>query len=136
MNGGVASAGNLGIKNGRLAPCPATPNCVCSQCSSDDAHFVEPVTYSVPTETLMELVSAVLKETPRTNIIAASEKYIHAEATTLIFRFTDDFELYVDAGQKQLHFRSASRVGRSDFGTNRRRVEVFKQEFEKKLSKL
>ena len=71
----------------------------------------------------------------RTKIVTATDNYFHVESTTLLLRFVDDFELYIDSRQNLLHFRSASRVGRSDFGTNRKRVENFKRVFSEKLNK-
>ena len=127
---------NLGIKNGSLAACPETPNCVCSQCPDEDSeHFIAPISYSIPEETLRKLVTEILEETARTKIVTATDNYFHVESTTLLLRFVDDFELYIDNRKNLLHFRSASRIGRSDFGTNRKRVENFKQLLSEKLNK-
>lgn len=81
----------------------------------------------------MEKILEILQETARTEVVTAADNYVHAESTTLLLRFTDDFELYIDSRDKLLHFRSASRVGHSDFGTNRKRVQAFKQRLTAKL---
>ena len=125
---------NLGVKNGSLAVCPETPNCVCSQCPREDSeHFIAPISYAVPEQSLRELISESLEQMARTKVVTATDNYFHVESTTLLLRFVDDFELYIDSGQNLLHFRSASRIGRSDFGTNRKRVETFKQMLSAKL---
>ena len=127
---------NLGVKNGSLAACPETPNCVCSQCPRENTeHFITPVSYSISEDSLRVLITEVLEEMARTKIVTATDNYFHVESTTLLLRFVDDFELYIDSRQNLLHFRSASRVGRSDFGTNRKRVENFKRVFSEKLNK-
>ena len=119
---------NLGVTNGVLTPCPTSPNCVCSQCPPEDTrHFITPVQYTVSDEALMEVVLNLLGETPRTRIVTASKNYVHAECKSLIMRFIDDLELYIDSNKKLLQFRSASRIGYSDLGVNRKRVEDFKQ---------
>lgn len=91
------------------------------------------MSYSISAELLIKLVIEVLRDMPRTEVIKVSDNYVRAESTTLIMRFTDDFEIYIDSKKRLLHFRSASRVGRSDFGVNRKRVESFKQKLAAKL---
>jgi len=128
---------SLGVSNGTLTPCPATPNCVSSQSSpADTEHFISAMPYAIPEELLRQNILEVLNETPRTKIVTASNDCIHVESTSLFLRFTDDFEFYIDSREKLLHFRSASRVGRSDFGTNRKRVEAFKKELLTTLTEL
>ena len=63
----------------------------------------------------------------RIKIIEETENYLYAECTSFLFRFTDDLEVYVDKESKLIHFRSASRVGHSDLGANRKRVEKLKE---------
>ena len=71
-------------------------------------------------------VKDALKKMARTEIITETENYLYAECTSFLFRFTDDLEVYVDSEKKLIHFRSASRVGHSDLGANRKRVENLK----------
>jgi uncharacterized protein (DUF1499 family) len=92
--------------------------------------------YAIPEELLHQKILEVLKKTPRTKIVTILSHYVHVESRTWLLRFTDDFELYIDNVEKLLHFRSASRVGHSDFGTNRNRVEAFKTELSRTLSEL
>lgn len=66
----------------------------------------------------------------RARIVAAEERYIHAAFTSALFRFVDDVEFFLDEGTRTIHVRSASRVGYSDFGVNRRRVEEIRTRFD------
>jgi uncharacterized protein (DUF1499 family) len=118
----------LGVKNGLLSTCPSSPNCVSSQASPEDKeHFIEALSYTTSEIALMAKIDELIEEWPRAQILTQSEDYYHLVMTTLLFRFKDDFEIYVDRKNKQVHFRSASRVGYSDFGTNRKRVTRFKE---------
>jgi len=113
---------NLGVRDGKLAPCPTTPNCVSSQ-SLDPKHQIEPFTYtSSPTEALAKL-KTVIQAMPRTKIVAETDNYLYAEFTSAIMGFVDDVEFSVDEVAKVIHVRSASRLGQSDLGVNRKRVE-------------
>ncbi len=65
----------------------------------------------------------IIKSLKRTRIINETENYIHAEVRTRTFKFVDDVEFYFDDTEKIIHFRSAARVGWSDMGVNRKRME-------------
>jgi len=119
---------NLGVKDGRLAPCPETPNCVSSQ-ADDEAHRMDPIPFDGDADAAMDRLKAVLAAQPRTAIVEAHGDYLHAECASLLFRFVDDVEFVVDRDKKVIHFRSASRVGRSDLGVNRRRMEEIRKAF-------
>jgi uncharacterized protein (DUF1499 family) len=120
---------NLGVRDGRLADCPDSPNCVCSQ-AADAEHRIEPLTFTdSPGEALARLRQA-LQALPRTTIITDADGYLHAECRSLIFRFVDDVEFLVDPDARVIHCRSASRVGRSDLGVNRQRIEELRRAFE------
>lgn len=120
---------NLGVHDGRLAPCPDKPNCVCSQ-SNDPTHKIEPIAYEGSADVAMDRLRKVVADQPRTVIITDDEGYIHAESTSGIFRFVDDVEFFADAEQQVIQVRSASRVGYSDFDVNRNRVEAIRTAFE------
>jgi uncharacterized protein (DUF1499 family) len=113
---------NLGVHDGKLAPCPASPNCVSSQ-STDKDHAVEPFMFSgTPAEAMADL-KKVLSGMPRVRIVTATDTYLHAEFTSALFRFVDDVEFCFDGSTGTIQLRSASRVGSSDLGVNRKRVE-------------
>ncbi len=113
---------NLGVRDGRLAPCPSSPNCVSSQ-STDREHAVEPLSYTTSTAQAMADVKKIILGMKRTKIVSESGDYIHAQFTSAIWRFVDDVEFYFDDAAKVVHVRSASRLGKSDFGVNRKRVD-------------
>jgi uncharacterized protein (DUF1499 family) len=56
--------------------------------------------------------------------------YLHVEMRSLMFRFVDDVEFSLAASAGLIHVRSASRVGYSDFGVNRKRVERIRAAFD------
>ena len=119
---------NLGVKDGRLAPCPETPNCVSSQ-AADAAHRMDPIPFDGDADAAMGRLKALLAARPRTVIVNAQGDYLHAECTSLIFRFVDDVEFVANRDKKVIDFRSASRVGRSDLGANRQRMEEIRKAF-------
>jgi uncharacterized protein (DUF1499 family) len=119
---------NLGVHGGRLADCPDTPNCVCSQ-AGDELHGIEPLRYQGRADRAMARLREVLEDLPRTRVVEASDKYLHAECTSLLFRFVDDVEFLQDETAGVIHCRSASRAGRGDLGVNRRRIEAIRQAF-------
>lgn len=119
---------SLGVSDGRLSGCPDSPNCVSTE-SSDPEHQIQPIAFEGPPEQAMERIKAALATLPRTKIVTESTDYLHAEATSLLFRFVDDVEFLVDAETGMVHMRSASRAGRSDFGVNRGRMERIREAF-------
>jgi uncharacterized protein (DUF1499 family) len=121
---------NLGVVDGRLAACPDTPNCVSTQ-ATDAQHRIEPFTYSGDAEEAVGRLKAAIATIPRMQIITETGDYFHAEATSRLFRFVDDVEFFVDRQARVIHFRSASRVGRSDMGVNRARMEQIRAAFSK-----
>lgn len=122
--------GTIGISNGTLAPCPESPNCV-SSFASDPEHAVAPLDYKDSKKEAFARLRKVLSEMKRTVIITEKEDYIHAEVTSFFFRFVDDIEFYFPASENVIHVRSASRIGHSDLGVNRRRVEEIRGQFSK-----
>lgn len=132
ISGGTMFAGkrptNLGVNSGKLTPCPDSPNCVCSQ-NQDDLHKIAPLTYAVSKPEAISKLKAVITDLPRTKIITETEDYIYAEFTTSLMKFVDDVEFYVDDANKIIHMRSASRLGQSDMGVNRNRIETIRTQF-------
>ena len=116
---------NLGVRNGKLTPCPNTPNCVISQ-SSDTEHSIEPLTYNSTTAEAMADLKSAIQAMKKTKIITENKNYLYAEFTSAIMGFVDDVEFYLDEGAKVIHVRSASRLGQSDLGVNRKRIETIR----------
>jgi uncharacterized protein (DUF1499 family) len=119
---------NLGVRDGRFAPCPSSPNCVSTQ-ANDPPHTIEPIAWQGSSEAAVKAIKATLAKMPRTTIITAEGNYLHAEARSLLFRFVDDVEFLIVPEQRLIHFRSASRIGYSDLGANRARMEQFRKLF-------
>lgn len=119
---------HLGVRDGQLTPCPNTPNCVCSQ-SSDAVHKIEPLTYNSTPEQAFAELKRLIQSLPRTKIITESEDYLHVEFTLPIVGFVDDVEFYLERNANVIHVRSASRVGMSDLGVNRRRIETIRTKY-------
>ena len=113
---------NLGVKDSRLAPCPSSPNCVSSD-DADDGHSISSLQLALPPEQAWSAVYATVASLPRTKIITQSDNYLHAECSSAVFGFVDDLELHLRPAQNLVAVRSAARLGRSDLGVNRRRVE-------------
>ena len=118
-----------GIIQGTLSPCPNSPNCVSSQ-SSDPSHFIEPLTYHDSQTQARARLLKIIESMPRTQIVSNIDKYLHVEFTSLIFRFVDDVEFLFEEGKNLIHVRSASRVGYSDLGMNRKRIETIREQFQ------
>ena len=112
----------VGLNNGQLSPCPESPNCVVSQ-NGDEDRSIAAIPYTSDRATAKETLLKVLSVVPRTEIVEQTDNYIHAESTSRIFKFVDDAEFYFPKDEKVIEVRSASRVGESDLGVNRRRIE-------------
>jgi len=113
---------NLGVKESRLAPCPSTPNCVSSD-ADDTSHLAPAFQLAVPATEGWRTVRATIANLPRTRIITETDDYLRAECSSTFFGFVDDLELHLRPAQGIIAVRSAARLGHSDFGVNRKRVE-------------
>lgn len=122
------------IMQKQLVPCPDKPNCVFSG-SKDPEHAIDPYRYSGDLDAAKYLLVRIIQEQARTKIINQEKNYIHVTFTSMILRFTDDVEFLFDDREKIIHVRSASRVGRSDFGVNRKRVELLRGLFNAELER-
>lgn len=122
-----SSAGDSGPA-ARMAPCPDSPNCV-STLSEDEEHGIAALTFEGSPDEAKERLLSVIEGMPRTAIVENDGWYIRAEFTSRIFRFVDDVEFLIDANAGVIDFRSASRVGRSDLGANRKRMETIREAF-------
>ena len=104
---------DLGVQNGALAPCPSPAHC---------ARVDWPV--ADPEAALVPVVAAM----PRTVIVEQRDGYLHATASSALFGFVDDLELYADSAAGMLQARSVSRLGDSDLGVNGRRLAALEHQ--------
>ena len=136
MCGACSSApqDSTGMQNDTFRPCPDSPNCVSSM-ATDSSHAVQPFAYSgITKEKARGIIVSILENTKRCRIISLEESYIHAEFRSLVFRFVDDVEFFFPEDDSIVHVKSASRLGYSDFGVNRSRVEEFRSAFNQQAS--
>ena len=115
----------LGVNNGQLAAMPKSPNAVSSQ-ATDKRMQVNALPMSGSVAETRDKIISCLKQMGGNAVESQSDDYIHAIFTTPLLRFKDDIEFYIDEANSDVHFRSASRVGYSDMGANRKRYEAFK----------
>ncbi len=118
----------LGLRVGKLRPCPATPNCVSSEAGTPAEQTTS--AFSAPEQGAMQRLAALVTAWPRTSIVTTTPEYLHAEVTTKLMRFVDDVEFRYDSATKLIHVRSASRIGRKDFGVNRERVNAMRAKWD------
>lgn len=118
----------LGRVDGRLRPCPASPNCVCSQ-DAGAAH-VDSLQFAGDATAAWERLRRTILAMPGSTIVEDGDGYLHATFETAVFRFIDDAEFLLDPENERIHVRSASRVGHSDLGANRQRVEQIRANFQ------
>jgi uncharacterized protein (DUF1499 family) len=123
---------NIGIHSGLLADCPSKPNCVSSQAADED-HAVAPFRYQGGKKAAFKRLKKIVESFERSTIVAESDNYLHVECKSTIMRFVDDVEFYFPK-KKVIHVRSASRIGYSDFGVNRKRVEQLRKLFAAELT--
>jgi uncharacterized protein (DUF1499 family) len=90
---------------------------------------MEPIPFTGAPEEALQKLKELVAGMPRTRILVADDNYLHAEFRSRVFGFVDDVEFLIDAEQRQIHFRSASRVGHSDLGANRKRMEGIRAAF-------
>ena len=128
---------DLGVKDGKLKRPSRTPNSVTSQAMLWPDHpqqtysAIAPFKASADGSAEMAKIRAVLKSMPHTVIVKDEPGYIYAQCTTPTLKFTDDVEFALDASKGIIDVRSASRIGRKDFGVNRARVEYIRRAVEK-----
>ncbi len=118
---------NLGLHSGQLAPCPSTSNCVHSQ-SLDAKHQIAPLTYKSSAPEAFDRLKSVIQSFSQSKIITETANYLYAEFTIPVFGFVDDVEFFIEPNHT-IQVRSASRLGESDLGVNRKRIETIRDKF-------
>ncbi len=118
----------LGIVANHLQACPDSPNCVSSQ-SLDDEHRVEPIQLKGNSRRAMQALKHAIDDSERAEVLKSEDNYLYAEFTSKLMGFVDDVEFFVNEDERTIEIRSASRMGESDLGVNRKRVEALRQQF-------
>ena len=114
---------NIGVIDNQLAPCPDSPNCVSSFATAPD-QAIAPLGASI------DQIKNAIDQLDDAVIVESTSDYLHAEFTSSIFRFVDDVEFLWDAERGVTQLRSASRLGYSDLGVNRERIEALRDMLE------
>lgn len=117
-----------------LKNCPPSPNCVISFGKEDDSHFIDPIKFNGPKDLAFKKIIHILEKNELAKIINQSENYIYAEFKTPLLGFIDDVEILFSE-PSTIHFRSASRLGYSDLGANRTRVNEISFKFHQSAEK-
>jgi uncharacterized protein (DUF1499 family) len=125
----VKSPANLGVRDGKLAPCPNSPNCVSTQ-SQDPRHQIDPIPYTTSPAEAKAILVQIIRSMERTRIIRDDPTYIHAEFRTKGIGYVDDVEFTLDQEAGLIHFRSSARLPYYDWGVNRKRMEEIRAAFE------
>ena len=116
---------DLGVRNGKLKAAPSSPNAVSSQ-ATGGYHQIAPLACKGSLEQAMKALKAIVESTPNARIGQMRPDYLYAEYTSALMGFVDDVEFYFPPGGNIIHVRSASRLGHSDFGVNRKRIETIR----------
>lgn len=126
----------LGVFFGYFKPCPDTPNCVSSQ-ATRAGQKIDPISFAgVDRAIAYQVLSEVIAEMPRAEVLVSRIDYIHVEFRSFVFGFLDDTEFALNDTAGRIEVRSASRLGKGDGGTNRKRVEEIRTKFNAKINDL
>ena len=125
--------GDLGVQEGRLKAPSQRPNSVSSQARLWAGHPQQAAAQIDPLPLLdddaaatMAALDRVVRNAPGAKVVKSEAGYLYAEFTTPVLKFTDDVEFWLDTAAGVIHVRSASRLGESDLGANRQRVEAIR----------
>ena len=120
---------NLGLHDGKLAPCPNKSNCVHSE-ETDPRHAIAPLAFTGNPDEAMHRLHAIVSGMQRTQLITREADYLYVEVTSKLLGFVDDVEFVLDRQAQHIRVRAAARLGYSDFGVNRKRIEAIRALFD------
>jgi uncharacterized protein (DUF1499 family) len=121
---------DLGVHAGRLKGLSDTPNSVSSQAGLYPDHpqrayaQIEPLALRGDGPATLKRIQALLQTLDGCQLITQQPDYLYAQCSTRLLKFTDDVEFWFDPVAQVIQVRSASRLGRKDFGVNRARIEA------------
>lgn len=126
----------LGVTQGRLKPPSLTPNSVSSQSDLYPEHpqrtysTIEPLPLKNSDGTpALGVLAQVMQTMPGITLVEQRADYLYARSQTPWLKFEDDLEFWVNPDKRAIDVRSASRLGRKDFGVNRRRIEAIRRAY-------
>lgn len=129
LSGCMHHVPELGVQNNRLLPCPKSPNCVASHPETPDGQKVAPIFYTVkPSIAYGRLEKLLVGHEDAIIVQREQDYYLRADFRTPVLGFIDDVEFFFQV-PGVIAVRSASRLGYSDLGVNRRRIEQLRNEF-------
>lgn len=115
-------------EEGRLPPCPSTPNCVSSDADpADGTHYIEPLEIDGDPRAAWQRLAEYVENDSAYTVVEQRDDYLRAEARTKILRFVDDVVFHLRPGEGVIAMRSSSRLGYSDLGKNRSRLEAVRE---------
>lgn len=117
----------LGSPQTALQLCPSSPNCVSSLESEEESHKIAPLPFQTAGSNSAKLTAAI-NSNPSAKIVVNTDSYIYAEYTSSLMGYVDDVEFLINPSQKRIDVRSASRLGHSDLGVNRDRIEELRKQ--------
>lgn len=129
-----SGAKSLGLIQGQLTECSESPNCVSSQTTQRSKH-IAPINASDTPELTWLILRDLVDKMPQALLITENENYRHYQFTTPLMGFIDDVELLFNPTGKLIQVKSASRIGQSDMGANRNRVELLRENLDEALSR-
>ena len=120
----------LGVTDGRLARPKSTPNCVASQAdATDTVHYIAPIKFTGSAVEAMAALRRIVDASARTLVLKHEANYLYAEYKSKLMGYVDDVEFLASEKEGVIHVRSASRLGRRDYGVNRERIEAVRERF-------
>jgi len=123
---GKRPTAHLGAEGGRLKPVRAQLQNAVSSFATTEYHRIDPLRTGDDPLAAFEQLARIVSGYPGAKVVDRSALYLYAEFTTPVLGFVDDVEFLLDAQARVIHVRSASRLGRRDFGVNRKRVEAIR----------
>jgi len=124
---------DLGLKSGKLKPPSKTENSVSSQAAdwpqgeyASEYARIAPLAIHGDGAATMARLRTIVAAWPGATLVEERPDYLRAEFSTRWLRFTDDAEFWLDPAAAAIQVRSASRLGRKDFGVNRARIEAIR----------
>ena len=118
---------HIGLNQHQLPLCPSSPNCVSSY-DMDEEHYIKPILFSSSQKNITHQLINIFSEHSNIELISLSNNYIHAQYSSNMMGFIDDIELLIL--DQKIHIRSASRLGYSDFGANRKHIEMIRTQLQ------